>query len=135
MRYPMRTANFETNSRDLQKLKRASRFVPAAVLLFGIFVGAYFLWQASQEKTPALTVEPQAETVTIPIQGMTCASCVASVKRSLESVDGITEVEVSLTHRHARVLYLPMEVSPERLAAAIDNLGYRAGTPTGERTR
>jgi len=76
-----------------------------------------------------------AKTITIPIEGMTCASCVAHVKRRLRSIDGVSEVEVSLEQRNARVRYLDGRVLPEHLVTAINELGYKASTPTTETAR
>ncbi|MBI4482238.1 MAG: heavy-metal-associated domain-containing protein [Acidobacteria bacterium] len=131
----MHTADFEHGVSDPQRQSRATRFVVGALLLFGVVLGAYFLTRASQEQTRALISHPPARTVTLPIEGMTCASCTARVKKTLKSIDGVTEIEVSLEQRAARVRYLGTKVSPERLAAAINELGYRAGTPTEERAR
>lgn len=67
---------------------------------------------------------------TIPIEGMSCGSCVARVKRSLKSMDGVVDVEVSLEHRNAVVRFDQAKTTPERLVAAINDLGYTAGTAT-----
>jgi len=77
----------------------------------------------------------QQKTVTIPIEGgMACMLCVGRVKKTLKALDGVLEVVVSLEHRYAHVRYLETAVSPERLVAAINSLGYIAGTPTVEHT-
>ena len=39
-----------------------------------------------------------------PVQGMTCASCVARVERSLAAVQGVTEASVNLATEKARVV-------------------------------
>jgi copper chaperone CopZ len=44
-------------------------------------------------------------------------------------MDGVVEVEISLEHRNAWIRYVEGKVSPERLVAAINQLGYKAGTP------
>jgi copper chaperone CopZ len=69
------------------------------------------------------------KTVVIPVEGMACIACAASVKRALKSIDGVSEVEVNLERRVARVTYAPAKVAPDRFVAAINKLGYRAGTP------
>ena len=74
----------------------------------------------------------QTTTVRIPIQGMSCAVCAAKVKRALQSIDGVQEADVSLERREARVRCDRGKVSAERLVAAIDQLGYSAGTPLTE---
>ena len=68
--------------------------------------------------------------ISIPIDGMSCSACVARVKKTLTSMDGVADVEVNLGTRAARVRYAPDKVSPDRLVAAINDLGYRAGAPT-----
>jgi copper chaperone CopZ len=130
----MPTTNFQDRAGSPQNRGRVIGLVLGTVVL-GIFLGAYFLIRTAKEQPQVLVAEPQAKTVTMPIEGMTCASCVAQVKRTLKSMDGVTGVEVSLEHRHAEVRYVDAKVSPERLAAAINELGYKAGTPTIERTR
>lgn len=116
--------------------KRLTARTPiGALLLFSVALGTYFVMRTPQERPPASISDLRAKTVTIPIEGMTCASCVARVKKTLKSIDGVVEIEVSLEHRDAQVRYLEAKVSPERLAAAINELGYRAKAPTEERTR
>jgi len=107
----------------------------SVVVLIGLVLGAYFLMRAAREQPRALVSNPQAKTVTIHIEGMTCASCVARVKKTLHAIEGVTAVEVSLAQRAAHVSYREAKVSSERLAAAINDLGYRAGTPVAEETR
>ncbi|RUL83552.1 heavy-metal-associated domain-containing protein [Tautonia sociabilis] len=72
---------------------------------------------------------PPLAATTIPVEGMSCGACAASIKQRLRSLDGVAEVEVSLEHRHARVRYSEGAVTPERLAAEINGLGYRAALP------
>lgn len=79
---------------------------------------------AHAESTPAST-----KTILIPIGGMSCGACAARVKKTLKAIDGVVEVEISLEHRNGRVRYMGDKVSPERLVAAINQLGYKAGTP------
>lgn len=83
--------------------------------------------------TGALAAQPAAKsdlkTVVIPVEGMACVACAASVKRALKSIDGVSEVEVNLAQRVARVRYAPAKVATDRFVAAINKLGYRAGTP------
>ncbi len=71
----------------------------------------------------------QLKTVVIPVEGMVCVACSATVKRALKSIDGVSNVEVSLEKRTAQVTYAPDKLSPDRLVAAINRAGYKAGTP------
>jgi copper chaperone CopZ len=76
-----------------------------------------------------VAAQGEVKTVVIPVEGMACIACAASVKRALKSIDGVSEVEVNLAQRVARVTYAPAKVAPDRLVTAINKLGYRAGTP------
>jgi copper ion binding protein len=84
----------------------------------------------AQERQEALTAATSI--VTLPIQGMSCGSCVASVKRTVKALDGVTNVEVSLAERQARISYDKGKISPDQIAAAIRELGYRTGPPVRE---
>lgn len=100
-----------------------------AILLVaaGLAVGFFVRTRQGHAQPPM----PQSGTkvVTIPIEGMSCEACAARVKRSLKAIDSVAEVEISLEYRNARVRYVEDKVSPERLVAAINQLGYKAGTP------
>ncbi|MBI2880232.1 MAG: copper-translocating P-type ATPase [Candidatus Tectomicrobia bacterium] len=69
----------------------------------------------------------------IPIQGMSCASCVSKVERALQEVPGVLSANVNLGTERAAVDYLPGLVSVSALREAIASAGYRAiETPEGE---
>lgn len=102
-----------------------------------VLAGA-FLLLGSPGRDPVLAAEAPAtpptskavlKTVVIPVEGMACVACAANVKRTIKALDGVSNVEVSLGTRSARVTYVPDKSSPDRIAAAIDQLGYKAGTP------
>lgn len=111
---------------------RTSRAVPAwlialivaaAPLLLGPMSGAF--------AAPDVAVEQQASIkfTVIPVEGMICISCAATIKRAVKNIPGVFHVEVSLEDRTARVSYVPAKVSAESIVAAINKLGYRAGAP------
>lgn len=81
------------------------------------------------QATPAAHQEASLTTVLIPVEGMSCVSCAARIKRRLASMNGVGEVEVSLGERHARVRFDPRRVSSDGIVAAINDLGYHAGVP------
>ncbi len=58
------------------------------------------------------------------VRGMTCASCVARVERSLKAQPGVLEVAVNLATERASVRYLAGAVRPEQLAEVISQAGY-----------
>jgi copper chaperone CopZ len=109
-------------------------FLVLVMMVLGI---SLFSAAGQRDRSPVaqngISERKDMKTVTIPIEGMSCASCVARVKKTLHAIKGVTEVEVSLAQRAAHVSYRDTEVSPERLTAAINDLGYKAGMPTTER--
>ena len=63
--------------------------------------------------------------VVIPIEGMTCASCVDRVGRALRKAPGVRDAEVNLALRQARVV-LDDSDSLEPVLEAIEDAGYHA---------
>jgi Cu+-exporting ATPase len=63
---------------------------------------------------------------TFPIKGMTCASCVTILERSLKKVDGVSQAIVNLATEKATVVYDPAKVTDEHLRSAVATRGYEA---------
>jgi Cu+-exporting ATPase len=70
---------------------------------------------------------PLTEEVLLPIKGMTCASCVRRVERSLARVPGVQEATVNLATEKAKVSFDPTAVSLDQLGAAVEKAGYKIG--------
>ncbi len=66
--------------------------------------------------------------ITIPIVGMTCASCVAHIEGGLNNLSGIEKATVTLGSGKASVQYDPARVSPQKMFDAILDVGYQVGT-------
>ena len=66
------------------------------------------------------------ETRTLKIEGMTCGGCVRSVSNVLKALPGVTDAQVSLENREARVTFDPAMVDIARLKGAVEDAGYRA---------
>ena len=80
---------------------------------------------ASTTLPPATERAPSAETTTtLPITGMTCASCVRRVEKALAKVDGVADATVNLATERATVRFDPTVVDPAGLAAAVTRAGY-----------
>ncbi|SFU71304.1 Cu+-exporting ATPase [Polaromonas sp. YR568] len=60
----------------------------------------------------------------LPIEGMSCASCVARVERSLANVDGVQDVSVNFATERAN-LKARGDVGMDTLKAAVTQAGYR----------
>ncbi len=62
-------------------------------------------------------------TLTLPVEGMTCASCVGRVERALAKVPGVAHATVNLATESAAVT-LAGRVAADALAGAIERAGY-----------
>jgi len=61
--------------------------------------------------------------VSLKIEGMSCQHCVASVKKELDSMDGITASDVSVGT--ARVEFDDSRTSRDEISRAVQNAGYK----------
>jgi Cu+-exporting ATPase len=68
------------------------------------------------------------ERITVPVVGMSCASCVDKVEQALRGTEGVVAASVNLATEQATVEYLPGVATPEALRRAIRNAGYDALT-------
>ena len=66
----------------------------------------------------------RTEKVTLPIEGMSCASCVASVEAALTELDGVVAASVNLATEKATVEYVPGMVTLADLRHAVEEAGY-----------
>jgi len=72
---------------------------------------------------------------TLPIIGMTCASCVSRVEKALRMPAGVLKADVNLATEKATVSYIPGQASYKDLVAAVRGAGYDVVEPapgTGE---
>ncbi|MEK6629442.1 MAG: heavy metal translocating P-type ATPase, partial [Acidobacteriota bacterium] len=67
--------------------------------------------------------------ITLPVEGMTCASCQATVQRALRATPGVAQAAVNLMTHEATIVYDPAVLGPERLVAAINDIGYESHLP------
>jgi len=65
------------------------------------------------------------QTLTLPIEGMTCASCVSHVQQALASLPGATDVAVNLATGKASLTYDPSRSGLDDMQRAVANSGYR----------
>ena len=64
--------------------------------------------------------------VTLNIDGMHCASCVARVERTLAALPGVTRAAVNLAMETATVAYDPDKVAVDAMVEAVEDAGYKA---------
>ena len=68
--------------------------------------------------------------LTLPITGMTCANCVATVERNLKKLDGVQSAVVNLSSERATVDFNPLKLQLTDVIARVNRAGY--GVATGE---
>src|SRR4030066_274486 len=70
--------------------------------------------------------------LSLPISGMTCASCVSHVEGALKELPGVREVVVNLATSKATLNYDPQKVKLADMQRAVEDVGY--AVPTSELT-
>ncbi len=73
-----------------------------------------------------------AATVVLPIQGMSCASCVEKISKGLNGMEGVVSATVNFATEKATIHYLPAIVTVDDFMKTVDSLGYKAQAPAGE---
>lgn len=68
----------------------------------------------------------QTKTVTIPIRGMTCASCASRIEKTLNKQEGIAKASVNLATEKAMVEYDPLVIRLSQIRQSIEKIGYQA---------
>ncbi|MDO9129808.1 MAG: HAD-IC family P-type ATPase, partial [Anaerolineales bacterium] len=66
----------------------------------------------------------------LPVTGMTCANCVATIERSLKKLDGVQTAAVNLSSERATVGFDPSLLGLGELVARVERAGY--GVASGE---
>jgi len=73
-------------------------------------------------KEPALLMD----TLTLKLRGMSCASCANSIQEAIQSVPGVSDVNVNFGAEQATVQYDPQKTTLEAIQDAVDAAGYSA---------
>jgi mercuric ion binding protein len=68
------------------------------------------------------------QSVTFAVDNMTCALCPVTVKRAMESVEGVRGVDIDFAARTATVLFDAATTSADAIAQASADAGYPAVT-------
>ena len=105
--------------------KRAAILWPALALLAG-------LWLTAGASPPVARAAGAAQeearrTIVLDVDGMTCDMCPITVRKALEKVPGVTEVEAKYEgdgRGWARVTFDPRRTTVEELTKATASAGY-----------
>ncbi|RME83481.1 MAG: cadmium-translocating P-type ATPase [Caldilineae bacterium] len=68
----------------------------------------------------------------LPITGMTCANCSATIERNLKRLPGVEQATVNLATERATVIYDPDVLEPEAITDLVEELGYGVATARAE---
>ncbi|WP_373045375.1 heavy metal translocating P-type ATPase [Vulgatibacter sp.] len=71
-----------------------------------------------------LEAQGNAVHVEMPVQGMTCASCVRRVEKALHQVDGVETASVNFALGRASVAFDPQRTDRNALSKAVEEAGY-----------
>src|SRR3990172_10195646 len=63
--------------------------------------------------------------ITLPVEGMTCASCVVRVEKALSKVEGINDVSVNFAKEKASFVFDPDIVDVKSISSAVEDAGYK----------
>ena len=72
---------------------------------------------------------PVTESLTLPVLGMSCASCQHHVETALRETAGVESARVDLMAHRASVVFDPARIAPAQLVEAIRAAGYDAVLP------
>ncbi len=69
------------------------------------------------------------KTLTLPVEGMTCASCVSRVEKVLNRVEGVEKATVNLATEKATIKFDASHATEEQMAAVVAEAGYTLVLP------
>ena len=89
--------------------------------------------QATKKYEP-LFAKDQTKTIVMqkvkmPVDGMVCNACQSNVKKTIKSIEGVSDVTVNLEQKFALFTFNPQKVKVEQIQKAVNEKGYTAGKP------
>ncbi len=76
--------------------------------------------------------QKNVQTLSLPVEGMTCASCVARVEKALKNVDGVQNAAVNLATEKATIEFDSSSIGVGQLQKAVADAGYTLVAPAAE---
>lgn len=94
-------------------------------LIVAVFIGMNFVGALpSSASDQANTVPHNAASITIPVEGMTCAMCELSVNSGLKKLPGVFAADTDSKAGQVTVQYDPLKVSIQHMGDVITKAGY-----------
>lgn len=66
----------------------------------------------------------QEKSISMPIDGMTCAACSQAIERKLGKTEGVSKISVNLATEQAQIVYDPEKIRLSEIKQHITKLGY-----------
>jgi len=82
------------------------------------------------KKVHEIGYEVKSEELKFKIEGMSCASCVSKIEKSLQATIGVLQASVNLATEKASISYIPTLTDPAALSAVIRSAGYQGRVET-----
>lgn len=103
----------------------------SCIMVIALAITSCAQQQKKEEKTTPKEQTKQVvmQTVKMPVDGMVCNACQSNVKKTIKSVDGVSDVEVNLEKKFALFTYDPKKVKVEQVQKAVNDKGFEAGKP------
>jgi heavy metal translocating P-type ATPase len=86
---------------------------------------------SNRAATEPATVAHETRDAVFQLSGLWCASCGWLIEHALSTLPGVAEAEVHFASDLLKVRYAPQLLPPDRIAARVASLGYRAAEYTG----
>ncbi len=87
----------------------------------------------TERKVPKAEKPPAgARRIDLPVRGMSCAGCAATIQKNLGSLEGVDTANVNFANSMATVIFDPAVLRPDLLVSSIRGSGYDVGTMTAE---
>ena len=64
------------------------------------------------------------ENLTLPVGGMSCASCASRIEKKLASLNGVSQAAVNFGAEQAEVVFDPFLIGPPEIISAINTIGF-----------
>lgn len=119
---------------NMNNLKGKSILFLTTILFLSLAASSYAQTEQKEGNKTKTDMNLQKTTkIKMAVEGMSCMGCVANVKNTIEAMEGVQEVEVSLEEKQAIVTYVISKIEPDKIQEAVNKKGFKAGKPVTEK--